>query len=371
MDYAGRSKSVRESVFSTDKPSLPGADRRFVLNRFGRRQVKENRSIMAFFKDICIKIVNAVFLLLAVIILNYILIHSAPGDPAQVIAGEMGGATAEILDDIRRQYGLDKPFAEQVIRYVGKVATGDLGFSFYFNEPVGKLIAQRLPATISLIVAALVLAVLVGVLLGVISARRPRGVFNSFVTFFSLVGYAAPVFWTGIMLILAFAFYIPLFPVSGMYDVANQRVGLSYVLDVLHHLALPAATLAILNAAQYSRLSRASMIDTLNADFIRTARAKGLSERMVVFKHALRNALTPVVTMIGLQFGHLFAGAVLVETVFGWPGLGRLVFESILRRDYPTLLGILLFSAMLVMAANILTDFVYQMIDPRIRRSRK
>lgn len=325
---------------------------------------------MPFFKDFFIKIVNAVSLLLAVVILNFILIHSAPGDPAEVIAGEMGGVTQELLDDIRHQYGLDKPLYQQVTIYVAKIAAGNLGYSFYFNEPVTKLIAQRLPATILLVVAALFLAVIVGVFLGVISAQKPKGLFNSFVTIFALIGYAAPVFWTGIMLILAFAFYLPIFPINGMYDVADPKTGFAYVFDVLRHLVLPATSLAILNAAQYSRLSRASMIDTLNADFIRTARAKGLSEKVVVFKHALRNALLPVVTMVGLQFGHLFAGAVLVETVFGWPGLGRLVFESILRRDYPTLLGILFFSALLVMSANIATDFVYRLIDPRIREGK-
>lgn len=323
---------------------------------------------MALFKEFFTKILNALFLLLAVIVLNFTLIHSAPGDPAEVIAGEMGGGTAEMLESIRHQYGLDKPLYEQVYLYVGKVATGDLGYSFYFNEPVSKLIMQRIPATVLLLVASLFMSVTVGVLLGVISARKPKSFLNSFVTIFSLIGYAAPTFWTGLMLILAFAFYIPLFPVNGMYDVTVTKEGFEHVLDVLHHLVLPASSLGIVNAAMYSRLSRVGMINSLNADFIRTARAKGLSERVVVMKHALRNALLPVVTMVGLQFGYMFAGAVMVETVYNWPGLGRLVFESILRRDYPTLLGVLFFSALLVMAANIITDFVYRLIDPRIRR---
>ncbi len=322
---------------------------------------------MALFKEFSIKIINALFLLLAVIVLNFTLIHSAPGDPAEVIAGEMGGATAEMLESIRHRYGLNKPLYEQIYLYVGKAATGDLGYSFYFNEPVSELIMRRIPATVILLVASLSMAVTIGVLLGVISARKPKSFLNSFVTVFSLAGYAAPTFWTGLMLILAFAFYIPLFPVNGMYDVTVPKEGLANILDVLHHLVLPATSLAIVNAALYSRLARAGMINTLNADFIRTARAKGLSERVVVMKHALRNALLPVVTMVGLQFGYMFAGAVMVETVYNWPGLGRLVFESILRRDYPTLLGVLFFSALLVMAANIITDFVYRIIDPRIR----
>lgn len=317
--------------------------------------------------DILVKIANAALLLLAVVVLNFCLIHAAPGDPAQVIAGEMGGASQEVLDQIRRLYDLDKPMTHQLAIYIGKVMQGDFGHSFYFNESVSKLILQRVPATIILVFTALLLAVLAGTFLGVLSARKPNGLLNHFVTFFSLAGYAAPVFWTGLMLILLFASAIPLFPVSGMIDVARPKQGLGYMLDVLHHLVLPAFTLAIVYMAQYSRLSRTSMIDALRADYIRTARAKGLSETVVVFKHALRNALIPVVTMVGLQFGHLFAGAVLVETVFGWPGLGRLVFESILRRDYPTLLGVLFFSALLVMLANIATDIAYRLVDPRIR----
>ncbi len=322
---------------------------------------------MALISDILIKIANAALLLLAVVILNFCLIHAAPGDPAQVIAGEMGGASIEVIEQIRQRYGLDKPLGHQLLTYVGRIMQGDFGHSFYFNEQVSVLILQRMPATIILVFAALLLSVLAGTLLGVFSARRPNSLLNHFVTFFSLAGYAAPVFWTGLMLILLFASYLPLFPASGMADVAYPKQGLAYILDVLHHLTLPALTLGIVYMAQYSRLSRTSMIDALRADYIRTARAKGLRESVVVFKHALRNALIPVVTVVGLQFGHLFAGAVLVETVFGWPGLGRLVFESILRRDYPTLLGVLFFSALLVMLANILTDLAYRLIDPRIR----
>lgn len=322
---------------------------------------------MSLISDTLIKLANAALLLLAVVVLNFCLIHAAPGDPAQVIAGEMGGASAEVIEAIRRQYGLDQPLSIQLLSYLGRILQGDFGHSFYFNESVTLLILQRLPATILLVVAALFVAVAAGTFLGVLSARRPKSLISHFVTVFSLAGYAAPVFWTGLMLILLFASTLKLFPVTGISDVADPKQGLAHVLDVLHHLVLPALTLAIVYIAQYSRLARTSMIDALRADYIRTARAKGLSERVVVYKHALRNALIPVATMVGLQFGHLFAGAVLVETVFGWPGLGRLVFESILRRDYPTLLGVLFFSAVLVMAANILTDLAYRLIDPRIR----
>lgn len=310
---------------------------------------------------------NAVGLLLAVLVLNFCLIHAAPGDPAMVIAGEMGGASPEVMAALRVKYGLDKSLIEQLATYLGKVATGDFGYSYYFNEPVLGLIAQRIPATLYLVLSALAISLLIGTVLGVISARKPNGLFSQSVTVLSLAGYAAPVFWTGLMFLLLFGSVWPILPVTGMTDVARPTTGFAYVLDVLKHLVLPATTLALVYIAQYSRLARVNMIDALTADYVRTARAKGLPEIIVVGKHALRNTLIPIVTVAGLQFGHLFAGAVLVETVFSWPGMGRLVFDSILRRDYPTLLAVLFFSAVLVMAANILTDLVYRLVDPRIR----
>ncbi|KAA2315381.1 ABC transporter permease [Pseudooceanicola sediminis] len=317
------------------------------------------------------KLASAIGLLLAVVVLNFLLIQLAPGDPVSVIVGEMGGASEDLIAQMRAEYGLDKPVWLQLLIYVGKICTGDFGFSYYFKQPVLNLILQRLPATILLVVSALVLAVVIGTLMGIFSAKKPKGILSHFVTIFSLVGYAAPVFWTGLMLLILFASIIPMFPVSGMMNVRGNDTWYGAVLDVLHHLVLPAVTLASIYIATYSRLSRASMLDVLGSDYIRTARAKGLNERRVVFGHALRNGLIPVVTMIGLQFGQLFAGAVLVETVFNWPGLGRLAFESILRRDYPTLLAILFFSAILVMVANILTDLAYGRIDPRIGGPRR
>lgn len=313
------------------------------------------------------RIAYGVLLLLAVVVLNFLLLHLAPGDPVDVIAGEMGGATEEMMAQIRHQYGLDRPFLEQLFTYVGNVATGDLGQSFYFNRPVTELIFDRLPATILLVVSSLVLAIVVGTLLGVLAARNPNGLLSAFVTVIALTGYALPVFWTGIMLLILFASVFPLFPISGMSNFIQGYTGLRYVIDVLHHLILPMVSLSTIYLAFYSRLSRASMLDVMGADYIRTARAKGLSERVVTFKHALRNAVLPVVTYAGLQFSALLSGAVLVETVFSWPGLGTLAFDSLLRRDSPTLLGILFFSALMVIVVNLLTDLCYQIIDPRIR----
>lgn len=309
-----------------------------------------------------------VLLMLGVVVLNFLLIRLAPGDPAVVIAGEMGGATEEMLDSIREDYGLNKPLPTQLAIYVSNVARGDLGESFFFNQPVTSLIARRIGPTILLVITAQILSILIGVFLGVIAARKPNGPMSAFVSVFATIGYAVPVFWTGIMLIILFASVLPVFPVEGMQSVRLRDAGvLVRALDVLHHLVLPAFTLAIIYLAQYARLSRASMLDVLQSDYIRTARAKGASERSVLFHHALRNAALPILTVAGLQFGNLISGALLVETVFNWPGMGRLAFDSILRRDYPTILGVLFFASFMVVVANILTDLSYRLADPRLR----
>jgi len=313
------------------------------------------------------RIAYAVILVFAVIVLNFLLIHLAPGDPIETIAGAMGGMGEEMRAQLRHAYGLDRSLIDQLGIYLGRMVSGDMGYSFYFNLPVAQLILQRVPATLLLMITALLFSLVVGTLLGVLASRRPNGILSQTITVLALVGFAAPVFWTGIMLVILFASVFPIFPVSGMVDIISGASLAARVIDVAHHLVLPALTLGIIYLAQYSRMARASMLDVLGADYIRTARAKGLSETKVFYKHALRNALLPVVTITGLHFGNLLAGAILVETVFNWPGLGRLAFESILRRDTPTILGILFMSACLVIIANQLTDLCYRLIDPRIK----
>ncbi|MDN2567775.1 ABC transporter permease, partial [Aquibium sp. A9E412] len=262
-------------------------------------------------------------LVAGVLVLNFLLIRLAPGDPAQVLAGQMGGATPELLARIRADYGLDQPLAGQLATYLGNVLRGDLGTSYFFDRPVAELIAARIGPTILLVVTAQLGAILLGVVMGVLAARRPHGLLSGAVTVLATVGYATPVFWTGIMLIILFASILPVFPVEGMADASYDGNPLAYALDVAHHLVLPAATLGIIFLAQYARLARASMIDVLGTDYIRTARAKGVRQRRVVFHHALRNAILPILTVAGLQFGNLISGALLVETVFNWPGMGR------------------------------------------------
>ena len=306
--------------------------------------------------------------MVAVLAVNFALIHAAPGDPATVIAGEMGGGDQAVIDNIKKAYGLDKPLPEQFITYLSKSVRGDLGVSYTYNRPVSSLIADRIGPTILLVLTSLVVAIAVGTLLGVFASLKPKSFASAAVTIVSLVGLAMPVFWTGILLVILFGKVWPVMPIAGMYDVRNYgATGWAAAMDALHHLVLPALTLTLVYLAQYSRLARASMLEVLSSDYVRTARAKGLNEAVVVFKHALRNALMPIVTIAGLQFGNLISGAVLVETVFSWPGLGTLALDAILGRDYPTLLGVLTFSSLFVISANLLTDLSYRWIDPRLR----
>jgi peptide/nickel transport system permease protein len=280
----------------------------------------------------------------------------------------MGGATEEMLASIREDYGLNKPLLTQLWIYVSGIATGDLGESFFFNQPVSKLIGLRIWPTILLVITAQILSISIGVFMGGIAARKPNGILSGVVSVFATIGYAVPVFWTGIMLIIFFASVVPIFPVEGMQSVKLRNASfIVQALDIAHHLVLPAFTLAIIYLAQYARLSRASMLEVLSSDYIRTARAKGASEGSVLIKHALRNAALPILTVAGLQFGNLISGALLVETVFNWPGMGRLAFDSILRRDYPTILGVLFFASAMVVVANIITDISYRWADPRLR----
>ncbi|ADU38606.1 ABC transporter permease [Variovorax paradoxus] len=316
------------------------------------------------------RLLQAIGLVLAVVVLNFVLVHAAPGDPVETIAGASGGMSPELMAQLRTQYGLDQSLPVQLGVYLGKVVRGDLGYSYFFNLPVTAMIAERVPATLLLVLSSVLLAFFAGTALGVLSSRKPNGWLSQLITVLSLVGFAAPVFWLGIMLVILLASVFPILPVAGMRSIdSTGGGGLKDVLDVAHHLVLPTLTLSLVYLAQYSRLARSSMLDVLGSDFIRTARAKGLAERMVLYKHALRNALLPVVTVLGLQFGNVLAGAILVETVFNWPGLGRLAFESVLRRDYPTILGVLLFSSVVVVVMNQLTDLCYRFIDPRIKAS--
>ena len=316
------------------------------------------------------RFVSMLTVLLVVVILNFLMLHLAPGDIADTIAATMGGADEKDMIELRAEYGLDQPFFIQLFQYIKNVALLDLGKSQFYNMPVFDLIMERLPATLLLVFSAQIVSLALGILLGVYAAQNPNGLSSLLVNMLSLFGYAAPVFWTGILLLIAFSLYIPIFPVAGMRDVTIESDNfLVHALDVVRHLFLPMITLASIFLAYYSRLCRASMLEVLGADFVRTAKAKGLSQRDILMKHALKNSLSPVITFAGLSFSAVVSGAILVETVYSWPGLGTLAFNSIIARDTPVLLGILVFSTLMVTVGNLLTDMVLRSIDPRIKGS--
>ncbi|HEY4134121.1 MAG TPA: ABC transporter permease [Alphaproteobacteria bacterium] len=309
---------------------------------------------------------QAALTLVAIVILNFVILHLAPGDAIDVLAGEAGGGTPEYVEQLRHAYGLDQPIYVQMVRYLVNAAQLNFGFSFRNNMSVVDLIMSRLPATLLLMTASILLSFTLGVLLGVFAARRVNSFADNAISVLALLCYATPLFWFGLMAIVLFTVKLNLLPGNGMYTIAANYDWFEATLDVGRHLVLPACSLALFHMAVYTRLMRSSMLEIYGLDYIRTARAKGLSQRRIAFRHVLPNAILPMVTMLGLQIGALLGGAVLVETVFGWPGLGRLAFDAILQRDHNLLIGILLFGSALVIVANLVTDLVYAWLDPRI-----
>jgi len=303
---------------------------------------------------------------LGIALLNFLVLQLAPGDVVDVLAGEAGAATPESMAALRAKFGLDQPVLSQLGSYLLNLAQLDLGFSYRQNMPVFDLIMSRLPPTLLLMGLALVLALVAGVVLGTASALRPDGWFDHGVSVVVLFAYAMPTFWLGLMALVLFAGKLGWLPAGGMVTVGLEGGAWTHVVDVARHAVLPALTLSTFYLAVYTKLMRGSMREVLQADFIRTARAKGASEFRVLASHALRNAALPLVTMLGYQVASLLSGAVLVESVFSWPGLGRLAFEAILARDFNLLLGILLLSSLMVTAINIVVDAVSAWLDPRL-----
>ncbi len=312
------------------------------------------------------RVLQAVPIVLGIAIFNFLLLHLAPGDAADVLAGEAGGASEEYLAQMKAKFGLDQPLYVQLGRYLANVATLDLGFSFRHNMAVADLIGGRLPATLLLMVTAVAVAFALGIMLGVTAARHVRRPVDGLVSVIALLAYATPIFWIGLMMILLFSVRLGWLPSGGMMTVGADLTGLDHLADIARHMVLPTVTLALFYLALYTRLMRASMLEIYGQDFVTTARAKGLDERRVAYRHVFRNAVLPMVTMLGLQVGSLLGGSVLVETVFGWPGLGRLAFEAVFQRDHNLLLGILLVSSLLVVGINVLVDLAYAKLDPRI-----
>jgi peptide/nickel transport system permease protein len=319
-----------------------------------------------FFRYLARRLLQAGFSVVAIIVLGFALLHLAPGDPVDVLAGEFGTASPEYLAQLRHEFGLDQPLSIQLLTYFENVLQLNLGFSQRNNMTVLDLILSRLPATLLLMTTSIALSFVAGLVLGVMAARRVNKLADNLISVFALLCYAIPLFWFGLMAIVLFTVKLGLLPGDGMFTIGADYGWFGYTLDVARHLILPAASLALFHMAVYTRLMRASMLEVYSLDYVRTARAKGLTQRRVALSHVLPNAILPMVSMVGVQIGPMLGGAVLVETVFGWPGLGRLAFDAILQRDYNLLLGILLFSSMLVVVTNFVIDLLYGWLDPRI-----
>lgn len=304
-------------------------------------------------------------MLLGVVVVGFALVHIAPGDPILALAGEDGDEA--YYEQMRERFGLDEPFLQQLGTYLGRVAQGDLGMSNIRGRPVIEVIGDRLPNTLLLAGTALVLSTFGGVAVGVWAASRSGGLRDRAVSASTLFLYALPVFWLGQIAILWLGLRLGWFPVQGRTDPRAAATGLAHWIDVAHHLALPSLVLASQEVAIVARLTRTGMIEELAAPHIDVARSKGLTRRRILFAHALPGSLLPVVTVIGNRIGHLVSGAVVVEIVFGWPGIGRLLVAATNDRDIPVLLGLFLLIGMSVLIANLITDLTYARLDPRIK----
>ncbi|GEO17153.1 ABC transporter permease [Microvirga aerophila] len=304
--------------------------------------------------------------LLIVLIGLFLLLQLAPGDTVDALVAQIGGGDPRMIEELRRYYGLDVSVAVQLGRYVWRLLQLDLGFSAIYGKPVADVILERLPTTLLLMGSALSFAFAAGMALGVLAAQRVNRWPDTLISTLGLIFYATPSFWFGLMGIVIFAVNLGWLPAGGIEEIGAGYTGFRRFLDIAWHLLLPTLTLALIFLATYLRIMRASMLEVMNLEFVRTARAKGLSPGRVISAHVLRNALLPMVTLIGLQAGTMLGGSVVVESVFALPGLGRLAYESVVQRDLNTLLGIVFVSALLVIVVNFLVDLLYARLDPRI-----
>ncbi|MBO4289987.1 MAG: ABC transporter permease [Lachnospiraceae bacterium] len=298
------------------------------------------------------RILALIPIFIAVTFVIFSLLSLTPGDPAAIMAGT--GAPKEAVEQLREEMGLNDPFIVRYLNYVKNFVTKfDMGTSYETHTPVTERILSALPATVRLAVAAIIFAVVVGLPIGIVSATRQYSFFDNFFMVFALIGISLPVFWSGMMLIILFSVKLKWLPSSGF--------------QTIRHLILPGITLGMQSAAMIARMTRSSMLDVIRQDYIRTVRAKGLSEFMITFSHVLRNALIPIVTVIGLQFGQLIGGAVLTETIFSIPGIGRLMVQALKNRDYPVILGCVLFISVMFCLVNLVIDVIYAFLDPKIK----
>ncbi|MFZ5992362.1 MAG: ABC transporter permease [Deinococcota bacterium] len=325
------------------------------------------------------RLLGLIPVLLGISLLVFLFLHLIPGDPAVVLLGER--ANPEQVESLRERLGLNQPLPTQYVLFLRDLLSGDLGTSIFNLLPIRDQLANRWPATFELTLSAMLIAVILGIPLGILAAVRKNSLWDNASTIFSLIGVSMPVFWLGLLLIYLFAVNLHWLPPSGRISIeggnAFQAISGFFLLDallqrramgdVLSHLILPALTLGTIPLAILMRITRSAMLEVLSQDYVRTARAKGLAERVVIFRHALKNALLPVVTIVGLQFGTLLGGAILTETIFSWPGIGLWLYEGILNRDYPVVQGGVVFVALIFVIVNLLVDLSYALLDPRIQ----
>ncbi|MBN1825712.1 MAG: ABC transporter permease [Candidatus Eisenbacteria bacterium] len=314
------------------------------------------------------RVIGAVPLVWGVCTLVFFVVHLAPGDPTAIYWNP--DTDPQVIREMQHNLGLDRPLPEQYVRWLGRFLTGDFGHSFARNRPVSEVLAEALPNTLILSSVSLVILFTLGILAGTASAVRPRSLLDHAITLVSFFFYSMPAFWFALMLLLVFHYRLEWFPADQMHALDFEYDALPFLgrmADRVRHIVLPATALGLGATAGVARYTRASLLDVIRMDYIRTARAKGLPESRVIFRHALRNALIPVVTLVGLYLPFLFSGAVLVETIFGWPGMGRVIVTAIFQRDYPLVMANAFLMAVLVIAANLAADLAYSFVDPRIR----
>jgi len=320
---------------------------------------------VTFFRYTVARLAAAIPVVFAILLINFVIIHMAPGDPATILAGDF--ATPDTVEAIRQHYGLDKPMPVQIVTYFGHLLRGDLGFSYGYDLPVTSIIGSRAVATILLLLSSQALGIAFGVVLGTVAAQSYGSRADAGISAAAAIANSLPVFWLGLMMILVFSIWLKVLPTSGMSTVTGTAGGVASWIDVLKHLVMPATSLAaVWVAPNVLRVTRASVLHVAAEQFAVTARAKGVPERRVLFHHILRNAMLPNLTVIGLNLSLAISGALLTETVFGWPGMGRLMYEAMFQRDYPLLMGVFTVTAVLVVLGTIAVDLLYRVFDPRV-----
>ena len=306
--------------------------------------------------------VHAIPVLIGVSLIAFLILRLAPGDPVQLMLPSH--ATRDEIEELRASLGLDRPLAMQYVLWLGQVLQGNLGKSLFTSGPVLHELLERFPNTLVLTCAAIGVAVLLGMPLGILAAARRGTAVDAGSMVASVIGWSMPNFWIGLILVIVFSVWLRWLPTGGMYDIMAEDRAFG---DLLRHLVLPTITLAVGHMAYVARFTRSSLLEALSQDYIRTARAKGLHECLVILRHGLRNSLIPIISVLGVSIGHLLGGAVIVETVFSWPGLGSLMVHSIMNRDFPVVQGAMLFAAVVFIVVNLGADLLYAVVDPRIR----